>query len=299
MQRVKIALPAVVTRIAPALAGLGLALNLRMNIEITERADDDWIVETSGEGAGRYALGLRHPVTRGMIRVFQQVERAPTGVTIRVNNAIPYGADLGVDSLFICAGVIGANNLIGTPLKRADVIALASEATGRADHIITGMLGGLTTTLQVDSQSLYRTLPVAPIKAVLALPQTDTADTAETPAVRAGTRVSFEDALDHLARVPLLLDALRTGDLPLLTRIMDDKLSQTRLPRGYDRALQAAKSMNAAVILSGGAILAFSSGDHRALADAIQASFNAVGIVARWWSIGVDTQGVVVSVVGS
>ena len=48
MQRVKISLPAVVTHIAPALAGLGLAFGLRMNVEITERDNDDWIVETLG-----------------------------------------------------------------------------------------------------------------------------------------------------------------------------------------------------------------------------------------------------------
>jgi len=109
----------------------------------------------------------------------------------------------------------------------------------------------------------------------------------------------LDDALHHLARVPMLLDALRAGDMTLLVRIMDDKLTQTRLPRGYDRALAAAKGADAAVTLSGSAILAFTAGDPRALADAIQAAFNGVGVIARWWALTVDTQGVVVSVVGS
>jgi homoserine kinase len=302
MQRVKIALPAVVTRLAPALTGLGLAFSLRMNIEITERADEAWIVETDGEGAGRYGLGLRHPVTRGMIRVFQRVERAPMGVTIRVNNPIPYGADLGVDSLFIVAGVIGANNMIGTPLKRPEVVALAANASGRADQVVTGMFGGLTTSLPLDpaeSTPLYRNLPIGALKAVLVLPQTDAAENDDPPTTKTAARVPLDDALYHLARVPLFLDALKAGDLPLLARLMDDKLTTTKLPRGYDRALAAARGMEAAITLTGSAILAFTTGDGRALADAMQAAFNGVGVIARWWALTVDTQGVVVSVVGS
>jgi homoserine kinase len=296
MQRVKIVLPAVVTHLGPAVAGLGLALGLHTTVEIGERGDDEWIVETAGEGAGRYGLGLRHPVTRGMIRVFQRLERAPAGATIRIQNSIPYGADLGVDAVFVCAGVIGANNLVGTPLKRADVIALAAETAGRPDQVVPGILGGLTTALASDHAPLYRTLPTAALKAVLVLPQSEPHD--DSPARTAGVRVPLDDALYNVSRIPLLLDAFRSGDLALLASVMDDHLSTIKLPRGYDKAIPAAKASGAAVTLSGGAILAFSSGDHRALADSIQAAFNTVGIVARWWSLGVDTQGVVVSVVG-
>ncbi|PJF24847.1 MAG: hypothetical protein CUN53_15770 [Phototrophicales bacterium] len=102
-----------------------------------------------------------------------------------------------------------------------------------------------------------------------------------------------------MARVPLVVEALRSGDLPLLTRLLDDRLPQPKLSRGFDRAVQAAKDCGAAVTQTGSAVLAFSDQDHRALADAIQAAFNAVGVIARWWSLTVDTQGVAVSVVSS
>ncbi len=298
MQRVKITLPAVVTHIGPAVSGLGLAFGLRMTVEISERSDDQWIVETIGEGAGRYGLGLRHPVTQGMIRVFQQVETAPTGVTIRVSNPIPYGADLGVETLFICAGVIGANNLVGNPLKRADAIALSAKTSGRLDQTATSILGGLTACITLDDIPYYRTLASAPLKAVLALPQLGDDARDPTPPVRT-TRVGLDDALHNLARVPMLIEALRDGDLPLLARLFDDHLPQPKLSRGFDHAVQAAKDMGAAVTQTGSAVLAFSNVDHRVLADAIQAAFNAVGVIARWWSLPVDTQGVVVNVVSS
>jgi homoserine kinase len=298
MQRVKVTLPAVVTRIGPAVSGLGLAFGLHMTVEISERSDDQWIVETFGEGAGRYGLGLRHPVTQGMIRVFQQVENAPTGVTIRVNNAIPYGADLGVEALFICAGVVGANNLVGNPLKRADVIALAAKASGRIDQTAAAVLGGLTACIMLDDHPYYRTLTTMPLKAVLALPQLGD-DAKDSPAPARTARIGLEDALHNLSRVPLVIEALRSGDLPLLARLLDDRLPQPKPSRGFDRAVQAAKDCGAAVTQTGGAVLAFSNQDHHALADAIQAAFNAVGVIARWWSLTTDTQGVVVSVVSS
>ncbi|PJF26218.1 MAG: hypothetical protein CUN53_08825, partial [Phototrophicales bacterium] len=199
MQRVKITLPAVVTHIGPAVSGLGLAFSLRMTVEISERSDDQWIVETVGEGAGRYGLGLRHPVTQGMIRVFQQVETAPTGVQIHVNNPIPYGADLGVETLFICAGVVGANNLVGNPLKRADAIALAAKTSGRLDQAAAAILGGLTACIVLDDVPYYRMLASTPLRAVLALPQLgdDPKDPAppprtDTSALARGLRLSTE-----------------------------------------------------------------------------------------------------------
>jgi homoserine kinase len=298
MQRVKITLPAVLTHIGPAVSGLGLAFGLRMTVEISERSDDQWIVETIGEGAGRYGLGLRHPVTQGMIRVFQQVETAPTGVHIRVNNPIPYGADLGVETIFMCAGVVGANNLVGNPLKRADAIALAAKASGRVDQAATTILGGLNACITLDDIPHYRTLASMPLKAVLALPQLGD-DAKDPPAPSRTTRIGLEDALHNLARVPLVMEALRGGDLPLLARLFDDHLPQPKLSRGFDRAVQAAKDLGAAVTQTGSAVLAFSNEDHHVLADAIQAAFNAVGVIARWWSLTVDTQGVVVSAVSS
>jgi homoserine kinase len=120
MRRIKIVLPATISDFGPGLGGLGLALGLHTIVEITERTDDKLNVETAGEDAGRYAVGLRHPVVLGLIRIFQRLENTVLGLNIRIDNRIPHAAGLGVEAAYLIAGIIGANNLLGNTYKRED-----------------------------------------------------------------------------------------------------------------------------------------------------------------------------------
>jgi homoserine kinase len=149
MRRVRVTLPASITNLGPGLNSLGLALGLHCNVEFTDRDDGALVVETRGEGAGRYALGARHPVVIGMTRVFQHVERAVVGLTVRVDNAIPLASGLGAEAAFLVAGVVGANNLMGSPFKRDALLQFVSGVTRRADHAVTAMLGGLLSLIHI------------------------------------------------------------------------------------------------------------------------------------------------------
>ena len=144
MRKVKVVLPATVTNLGPGLNSLALALALHVTVEIIERTDDIFTVETSGEGAGYYSTGLRHPVVLGLAYIFQKLERAPLGLTIRVDSRIPPASGLGSEAAFLIAGVIGANNLFGNPFNRETIVTLAAEVCRRPDHAVTAILGGLT-----------------------------------------------------------------------------------------------------------------------------------------------------------
>jgi Homoserine kinase len=130
MRRVKVTLPAVATEIGPGQDGLGLALGLHAVVEFSERSDHQLVVDTRGEGAGRYSVGLQHPAVLGMIRVFQKLERASLGVNVVVDSQIPVESGLNAESAFHLAGVIGGSNLLGTPLSREQALAFAVETGG-------------------------------------------------------------------------------------------------------------------------------------------------------------------------
>jgi len=74
MRIVTVRLPATMTRFGPGIRALGLAVGLYTTVEISERADNQLIVDATGEGAGHYSTGLRHPVTLALMRIFQQVQ---------------------------------------------------------------------------------------------------------------------------------------------------------------------------------------------------------------------------------
>jgi homoserine kinase len=301
MRKVKVVLPATVTDLGPGIHTLGLALALHATVEIIERGDDRFTVETSGEGAGSYSTGLRHPVILGLTRVFQTLERAPTGLTIRVDSRIPLSSGLGAEAAFVIAGVIGANNLFGSPFNLDQVLTLAAQACRRSDHAVTAILGGLTVSLLDGETLVYRPLPIQSMYTVVALPELDPPDQRPPPPDRASTA----DALFNLARLPLLIEALRSGDLALLASSLEDRLfapARRALIPGYEQVVRTAKEGGAsAVALCGGgpALIAFASTRHRQLADLMVTAFAEVDIRARAWVVPVDTQGVILSVAES
>jgi homoserine kinase len=303
MRKVKISLPATITSLGPGLNSLGLALSLRATVEIRERTDEQLIVETEGEGAGRYSVGLRHPVVLGMVRVFQQMERAPLGLTVKVESQIPPACGMGAETAFLVAGIIAANNLLGNPFNREQTLELAAQAVKRTDAVVTAMLGGLTASTLNDGKLTYRTLPIAPLTLVAVVPNIDT----YADATRAITpeRVPFADALANLSRVPLLLEALRGGDLKLLANVLDDQLRAPLLHKhipGYGHAVEMARRAGAQAITlcgEGPALIAFAEKGHKQIADALQTAFQNSGVKARTWILPADTQGVVLSVAQS
>jgi homoserine kinase len=303
VRKVKIRLPATITNLGPGINSLGLALGMYTSVDITERSDEKLVVEPEGEGAGRYSLGLRHPVVLGIIRVFQHLERAPLGLTIRVENPIPLGSGLGVETAFWVAGIIGANNLMGNPFGRDAVLELAAEVSGEPGHAVTTVRGGLTTSTVIEGKILYRSLPVTSLRVVVALPEIESyADDTEGVVPE---RVLLADALHNLSEIPMLLDALREGDHTLLRQVMDDRLYTPFLRPfvpGFDRVIELARRAGASGITLSGrgpALVFFAPDDHRKLAETLENAFRAAGISARLWILPVDTQGLVVSVAQS
>ncbi len=303
MRKVRITLPASLTNLGPGIGTLGLALGLRTTVEISERADNQLIVDTEGEGAGRYSTGLRHPVTLALIRIFQKLERAPVGIHIKINNQIPLNSGLGAEAAFTVAGVIGANNLLGGAFTREQLLEFAAQISQKPDNVIASLLGGLTTGILDGDKLIYKTLAVTSLRVVVALPELD--DYPSNPRSLAPDRVPLTDALYNLNRIPLLIEALRTGDIKLIGKVLDDKLSTPFLtPRifGYKQAADIAHRAGAlAVTLSGDgpALVAFTETNHTPIAEAMVAAFQNVGVKARSWVLPIDTQGVVISVVQS
>jgi homoserine kinase len=301
MRKVRITLPASLTNLGPGTSTLGLALGLHTTVEISERADNQLIVDTEGEGSGRYSTGLRHPVTLALIRIFQKLERAPVGIHIKINNQIPLDSGLGAESAFLAAGVIGANNLLGGAYTREHLLEIAAQISKKPDSVIASLLGGLTTGLLDGDQLVYKTLPVKSLRVVVALPELDDYPSRSL----APERVPLADALYNLQRVPLLIEALRTGDMKLIGKVLDDRLNAPfYTPRifGYKQATEIARRAGAlAVTLSGDgpALVAFAEVNHSPIAEAMVAAFESVGVKARSWVLPIDTQGVVISVVQS
>ncbi|MCU0511994.1 MAG: hypothetical protein MUE40_05415 [Anaerolineae bacterium] len=300
MQKVKIRLPATLTDLGPGLQSVGLAVGLYAHVEISPRSDDQLIVETGGEGAGQYAIGLRHPVALGLMRIFQQVESAPPGIHIKVSGDIPLASGLGAEAAFMVAGIIAGNNLMGSRFSRAEMIDMAARFSGQADNAVTALLGGLTTSATLGDTLLYRSLPLVSFKVILAVPRV-----AEHTPPASPERLTTADMFDTLRRLPLMLEALRTGDLKLLAQVIDSPLmraeTRARIP-GYAHVAEVARLGGAlATTTSGGGptMVVLAEKGHDRLAEVIENAFHNLNLPARVCVVPLDTQGVVLSMMQS
>lgn len=296
MQKIKIRLPATLTDFGPGFRSLGLAIGLYAQVEIAPREDEQLVVETEGAGAGHYALGLRHPVVLAMSQVFQRMEQAPLGITVRVKNDIPLNSGLGAESTFMTAGVVGANNLMGTPYSRSELVTLAAEISGRPDRAITTILGGLTASLIEEDGLHYRSLPLEAFKLILAVPEIEGYE-----APQLDDEINTKHALTNMQRLPLLLEAFRQGDVRLLARMLDDALLGERMIqalKGYRHVAEVARLAGAIGVTSSGggpAMVFLTERDHARIAEVIETAFGNLEIPVHVFVLPLDTQGIVIS----
>lgn len=298
MRKAKVTVPAVCTNIGPGIHSIGLALGLHLTVAFVERGDSQLIIDTHGEGGADLSPDCYHPVMRAATRIFQQVEDAPFGLRVDVRNAIPLNVGLGAEAAMTVAGLMGANNLMGMPLTRDELVVLGAEIVGQADGIVAAMLGGLTVSTPDEQGVIYRRIDTAPLKVLVVLPELPDYDPGEIPQPKT---LSLADALSNIGRQPLLLEALREGDFTLLSKVLGDRVLEpgyaSRIP-GYAEAVEAAQQAGALGVTitgQGPALVIFSLFNHYRIADAVQRVFDARDTLSRVWTLAVDTQGVVVT----
>ena len=301
MRKVTVRLPATITSLGPGITGIGLASRPLYNtVEISERSDNQLIVDTQGEGAGHYSLGLRHPVALAMMRVFQRLEQSATGIHLHINNQIPVESGLGAEAAFWVAGIIGANNLLNLSLSRNEILQLSAAIAPEPDNAICALLGNLTTGIVVENTLIQRSLPVTPTQLVVVAPQIEDYQTTVEPLP---DTVSLADVNHNFSRLPLLLDGLRTGDIQLISQVLDDRIRNPRLQiPGYNHVRETARLAGALAVTicgDGPALVAFSEDNHRQIGEAMVAAFQNAGTQAKFWVVPIDTQGVVISAMQS
>jgi homoserine kinase len=301
MYKVNVSVPAVCTNVGPGYDVLGLALNLRNVIEMSMGSADQLTVQVKGEGKGVLPENVYNPVLTAAINLFQRLEQAPAGLNVVCTNTIPLDAGLGARAALTVGGMVAANNLLGSPFRREDLILFASELSGEPEAVVAAMRGGLGICSTGPDGLLYRVIEVSPVRVVIALPTLP-----DYERQRSGTlpaQVSLADATYNIGHTALLIEALRGGDYKLLRSALDDRLHEAHRRQhipGYDRVVEGAKAAGAIAVAlcgAGPALLFFATYNHQDIENTIKEAFKAAGIEARTMTVGIDTQGVVISVV--
>ncbi len=302
MQSITVHVPATTANLGPGFDSLGLALDL-WNQATFELIGNGIQVEIHGEGKERLATDTRNLIAQAALKVYAITGNLPViGLKIRCQNCIPLGSGLGSSAGAVLAGLMGANALLDNPLDQEQILDLATEMEGHPDNVAPGLFGSLviSTTLipePTDNRPpiVARRVTVPMLETAVVVPAIDL----PTKKARAAlpVQVAIRDAVFNIGRVALVVEALRSGDLDLLGKVMDDRLHQPyrfKLIQGADEAVQAAHDAGASAVALSGAgpgIVAFTKKGANQVVTAMINAFGAVGVNARGWVLKVAENG--------
>jgi homoserine kinase len=291
---IDVRVPATSANLGPGFDVLGLALGLYNEIVYDEA--DGVTVAIEGEGAGRLDTGAANVVARAARMAYEAAGRRFPGAAIRCLNRIPPARGLGSSASAWVGGLVAANAMLGSPLDRDALLALAYRAEGHPDNVAAALLGGLTVSCVSGESVAAVSLRVpADLLWVVLVPKLESS-TREARAVLPDT-VTRADAVFNLQRMGLLLAALASGRVDVLGVAMDDRLHQPQRQALFPwmdavrRAALEAGALGCVLSGAGPSVLAAVRGATQPVARAMEQALTSAGVAGRALPLPVDTTG--------
>jgi len=292
--RVHVRVPATSANLGPGFDALGLALALHNEI-VAEEADGV-TVKIDGEGADRLARDGGNVVARGVRLAYEAAGRGFKGCALECVNRIPTARGLGSSAAAWVGGLVAGNTLLGSPLSRQALLALAARAEGHPDNVAAAVFGGLTVSCATADGVTAVTLPVTGSLAWVVLVPEVTSGTAEARALLPRS-IPREDAVFNVQRVALLLAGLQTALPAALTVALEDRLHQPYRLKLFPwmpeiaAAARAAGALGCVLSGAGPSLLAVVAGDGTSVARAMEEAARRAGVPGKARALDVDAAG--------
>ncbi len=303
MSSVTVIVPATTANIGPGFDCLGAALSLHNHFIFTliseGKTDAKVEITVTGKEADRVSTDENNLLYQSFLKLYQHIGETAPQVAIEIQLGVPLARGLGSSATAIVGGLVGANQLAGSPLKLSEVMELAIAMEGHPDNVVPALLGNCQ--LSVGEMGNWQICQIpwqAEVIPVVAIPDFELA----TEAARAVLPQEFSrsDAIFNIAHLGLLLRGLESGRGDWLAMAMDDKIHQPyrqSLIRGYNRVKAAAIVAGAyGMVISGAGPTLLALTDETKADGVAMAMGNAwaeEGVQAEVRSLSLDTQGAI------
>ena len=243
--------------LGPGFDCLGLALDLRDEVEVRTDGAPGVRIQVTGEGAGEVGDGDDHLVVRALRLALDAAgAEQPRALDLVCRNVVPHGRGLGSSAAAVVAGLAAGRALApaqgGTAPDDTTLLGLATDLEGHPDNAAAALLGGLTLAWWQDGRPHAVRLAAHPDLRALLLVPTARLATHQARSVLPAS-VSHEDAATNSGRAALLVHAL-TDDLSLLLTATEDRLHQRQRASAMPPTLQlvdALRQHGLAAVVSG------------------------------------------------
>ena len=245
--------PASTTNLGPGFDVLGLALQLYSTISL-EEIDDGTKIEITGVDINKISNNDDNIAYRAANLVFDKCGYKPRGLRLVLANGIPAIRGLGGSGTAILGGLLTANVLCNEPFSHHELLDLATEFDGHPDNVAASLLGGLVVSMMHGNRVHSIQLNCdSDLRVVVAIPEFSLSTKAARSVLP--KTVGFADAIHNVSRSSMLVAAIATGKLEMLSLAMADRLHQpyrTSLVPGFDDVAESAMRAGAlSVALSG------------------------------------------------
>jgi homoserine kinase len=313
---VTVTVPATTANLGPGFDCIGAALTLynqfkfsRLEVPPLSSPSSQGGVKIIVRGSEAYKVKTNESnlVYQAFVKFYQHLGQTPPPVQVEIEMGVPLARGLGSSATAIVGGLVGANQLAGSPLSQTEVMELAIALEGHPDNVVPALLGGCRLAASKERNEPQRreereewqicdVLWNESVIPVVAIPDFELS-TASARRVLP-TQVSRADAIFNTAHLGLLVRGLETGRGDWLKAALQDRLHQPYrqvLIPGYEVVRSAAISAGAlgmAISGAGPTLLALVEVAQAAdVAAAMAAAWQQEGIKVAVRSLAIDTQG--------
>jgi homoserine kinase len=224
--------PASSANLGPGYDAMAAAMAMHLELEVEE--------------AGEYSFdagGLEVPTGRDnlIVRAFESLHSAD-GIAFRLRSEIPLARGLGSSAAAIVAGLYAADHLYELALSKEEMLARATELEGHPDNVAAAIYGGFVVCGSDGSgaPTAARFDPPEGLEGLVVIPPEEVSTERAREAIP--DQVPLEDAVANVSAAAMLVLGLRSADLDLLARGLEDRIHQPRRRDLYPRSMEIVDS---------------------------------------------------------
>lgn len=251
-------------------------------------------------------LSTKNTAGVALIQMLEQLQQPSAGLSLEIEKKMPLGSGLGSSAASSVAAVVAANELLGRPFSRKELLPFVVEAEGvasgtpHADNVAASLLGGFILVrsndpLDVISLDVPRQLHATVIHPHIEIRTEDTR-------MILRKQVSLAKAVNQWGNVGALVAGLLKSDYDLIGRALHDEIVEpirSVLIPGYDQIKQAALQAGAlgcSISGSGPSIFALSRSreDAQNIGEAMRQAVSAIGLESDLYISKVNSRGATV-----
>ncbi len=151
---VKVRVPASTANLGSGFDCMGIALSLYTEAYF-EEIDEGLEIIINDPSKEFLPNDERNYVYQAMLRVFEKANIFPKGVRITSHTDIPMTRGLGSSSASLALGLCGANELIGAPFTKEELLDIAYEIEGHPDNVTPAFMGGFTVSVYDNKKLMF------------------------------------------------------------------------------------------------------------------------------------------------